>query len=90
MQRALLAAANKMWSAIDGHMSVKHKFELHVYPAVINVSTTPALSLYHESSRAVPLTSLRKTLVFNSTAKIDRPQKCFNLYKEEKNDFPLA
>lgn len=82
--RALLAAANKMWSELNGHTSVKHKFELYVYPALINVSTTPVLSLHHESSRAVLLTSLRKTLVFNSTAKIDHSQKSFHLYKEEK------
>lgn len=79
-----------MWSELNGYMSVKYKFELYVYPAVINVSTTPALSQYHEYSRAAPLTSLRKAPVFYSAAKISHPQKYFNLYKEEKNYFPSA
>lgn len=39
---------------------------------------------YHESSRAAPLTLLRRTLVFNTTAKTGHLQKCFSLYKEEK------
>lgn len=39
---------------------------------------------YHESTRAAPLTLLRKTLVFNSTAKTGHLQKCFSLYKEGK------
>lgn len=79
MQRALPAAANKMWNEFNGHRSVKRKVELYVYPAVINVTATPALSLYLESSRVVPFTSLRKTLVFKSTAKISHVQNCLNL-----------
>lgn len=44
---------------------------------------------YQESSRAAPLTLLRRTLVFNTTAKPGHLQKCFSLYKEEKkNIFP--
>lgn len=39
---------------------------------------------YHESSRAAPLTLIRKILVFNSTAKPGHLQKCFSLYEEEK------
>lgn len=44
---------------------------------------------YHESSRAAPLTLLRKTLVYNSTAKTAHLQKCFSLYKEGKKLFSL-
>lgn len=42
----------------------------------------------HESSRAAPLTLLRRTLVFNS-AKTGHLQKCFSLYKERKKLFSL-
>lgn len=90
MQRAFLAAANKTCSEINGHTSAKRKFELYVYQAMMNVSTTTASSLHHESSRAVPLTSLRKAPGFNSSAKTGQPQKYLNLYKEEKSSFPLA
>lgn len=78
MKRALLAAANSIWSELNGHMLVKLKSELYVYPAAINVPTPPALSLCHECSTALPLTSL----VFN----VQRPEML--LYKEEKDYFP--